>query len=111
MHEQSQHRTKYIKEALTVFHDADKDHSGMVTFDEFEQHLLDPRVQAFFQCIELDPVEARRLFRLLDVDGNKEVDADEFVAGCMCLKGHAKTMDVAALLMEVRRQGRMMAVA
>merc|ERR1719291_843819 len=96
-------RQQYIDNALAVFHEADSDNSGQVSYAEFEDHLSDPRVQAFFQCMELDAVEARRLFRLLDLDQNGQVSPQEFVAGCVCLKGAAKTMDMAALLLEVRR--------
>merc|ERR1712045_103249 len=69
----------------------------------------DPRVQAFFMSLELEAIEARRLFRLLDIDETGSVDSEEFVVGCMCLKGGAKTMDVAALFMEVRRMGKTLA--
>jgi len=94
---------QYINDTLDVFHEADRDGSGALTFEEFESHLSDPRVQAFFMSLELEAIEARRLFRLLDIDETGSVDAEEFVVGCMCLKGGAKTMDVAALFMEVRR--------
>jgi len=95
----------YIKAALRIFHEADLDGDGKISRVEFEAHLEDERVQAFFNCLELTGVEARRLFRLLDIDGNGTVDAEEFVTGCMCLKGGAKTMDVAALMLE---QGKFM---
>lgn len=104
-------KDSYCRDALAVFSEADSNKSGTVTFQEFEKHLADKRVQAFFSCLELDAIEARRLFHLLDADNNGEIDADEFVAGCLCLKGSAKTMDVAALLVEVRRQGKLMAQA
>jgi len=93
-------REEYIEDALTVFREADTDHSGLVTWEEFQSHLADPRVQAFFSVLELSGTEARRLFRMLDLDRSGTVSPEEFVTGCMCLKGTAKTLDVAALLME-----------
>mmetsp|Transcript_13505 Transcript_13505/g.38700 ORF Transcript_13505/g.38700 Transcript_13505/m.38700 type:complete len:112 (+) Transcript_13505:2-337(+) len=48
------------------------------------------------------------MFRLIDLDEDGKVSAQEFVTGCMCLKGGAKTMDVAALLREVHKLSRAM---
>eukprot|EP00435_Cladocopium_sp_Y103_P022091 s2928_g5.t1 len=83
--------------------EADADDNGSITFEEFTQHLEDLRVQAFLRSMELDGVEAVRLFKLLDADGNGSIEIDEFVQGCMCLRGSAKTLDLAMLLWEQRK--------
>eukprot|EP00928_Gymnodinium_smaydae_P051481 TRINITY_DN3502_c1_g1_i1.p1 TRINITY_DN3502_c1_g1~~TRINITY_DN3502_c1_g1_i1.p1 ORF type:complete len:586 (+),score=107.85 TRINITY_DN3502_c1_g1_i1:64-1821(+) len=98
--EKLQHRQTYIKDVLSVFTEADSDNSGQVTWEEFQEHLQDKRVQAFFSYLELDTVAARRLFRLMDLDQSGAISAEEFVTGCMCLKGGAKTIDVAAVFFE-----------
>jgi len=101
--EQLSGRREYTRAALRVFREADADGNGWITREEFESHLEDKRVQAFLGCLELTGLEARRLFEMLDADGAGAVDAEQFVAGCMGLRGGAKAMDVAALALEHRR--------
>ncbi|CAE7873414.1 CCR3, partial [Symbiodinium sp. KB8] len=96
-------RNKYMQDAMLVFKEADADGSGSITYKEFLDHVEDERVQAFLNSMELDGIEAIRLFKLLDLDGSGSVEPDEFVHGCMCLKGMAKTMDLAILLREQRK--------
>mmetsp|Transcript_68084 Transcript_68084/g.129607 ORF Transcript_68084/g.129607 Transcript_68084/m.129607 type:complete len:115 (-) Transcript_68084:130-474(-) len=40
------------------------------------------------------------LFKLLDADKGASLDMDEFVAGCMRLRGNAKKLDLARLIEE-----------
>lgn len=101
--EQLNDRQAYIRAALGIFAEADSDGNGWITREQFERHLADPRVRAFFSCLELTGLEARRLFDMLDPDASGVVDAEQFVTGCMSLRGAAKTMDVAALAFEHRR--------
>eukprot|EP00415_Alexandrium_ostenfeldii_P003478 UN3478 len=86
-----------------LFDEVDVDGDGRISQEDFEKHVEDESVVAFLNCLELTGVEARRLFRLLDVNESGMVDAEEFVSGCMCLRGSAKTLDVVALMIEHRR--------
>lgn len=58
------------------------------------------RSRPTFATLQLDVAQAHALFLLLDVDETNEVDIDEFVGGCMRLKGDAKSIDVNMLLYE-----------
>jgi hypothetical protein len=93
----------YANDIKSFFYEADKDSSGNLSWEEFEAHLQDERVKAYFASLELDVSQARALFMLLDVDETDEVGIDEFVGGCMRLKGDAKSIDVNMLLYENRR--------
>merc|ERR1711972_113952 len=53
--------------------------------------------------LELETSEAEGLFHLLDVDESGEVGIEEFIMGCMRLKGTAKSIDLATLLYENKR--------
>merc|ERR1712129_623616 len=79
------------------FLEADEDGSGLLSWEEFEKHLQNPRVKAHFQALELDVSQARALFKILDVDGSDSVGLDEFVSGCMRLKNQAKGLDIRLL--------------
>eukprot|EP00415_Alexandrium_ostenfeldii_P000876 UN0876 len=101
--EQLEQRQECIKNLLKVFREVDTDGDGRISQAEFEAHLEDQNVQAFLHCLELTGVEARRLFHLVDINGSGCIDAEEFVTGCMYLRGGAKTMDIVALMLEHRK--------
>jgi len=67
---------------------------------DVQEALQAEEVIAAFFALSLDPDDAWRLFKLLDVDGDATLSCDEFIEGCMRLKGTAKSIDVAALLQE-----------
>jgi len=49
----------------------------------------------------LDIDQVRTLLTLLDRDQNGEVDIEEFITGCLRLKGGAKSLDMAILQYQV----------
>merc|ERR1712194_262128 len=83
---------------MGFFMEADEDRSGMLSWEEFRKHLQNTKVKAFFQALELDVSQARALFQLLDADHSNQVGLDEFLDGCMRLKGQAKSIDVNMLM-------------
>jgi len=95
--------TEYAECIKAFFHDADTDKSGMLSWEEFERHLDDNRVKAYFQALELDVSEAHLLFELLDQDDSDAVEIDEFVGGCMRLKGTARSLDVNMIMRRIDR--------
>ena len=74
-----------------------------ITFAEFEELFNMPRIRTFFQSLELDTSDAWTLFKLMDTSGNGDLDASEFVEGCMRLKGPARSIDVAIMMQEHKR--------
>merc|ERR1719424_526470 len=64
---------------------------------EFEGLADNPRLQAYFQTIDVDPSEAGIVFKLLDVENNGTLDEDELCNGCLKLAGPAKALDLAVL--------------
>jgi len=91
------------EEVRRIFKDADKDGSGIITLEEFRRHLDDPWVKAYFSGLQMDPSDAYSLFTLMDTDGSNGVSIDEFVDGCMKMKGHAKCIDVLSLMYDSAR--------
>mmetsp|Transcript_10479 Transcript_10479/g.23800 ORF Transcript_10479/g.23800 Transcript_10479/m.23800 type:complete len:768 (+) Transcript_10479:83-2386(+) len=94
---------QYSRKLRTFFQEADLDRSGLLSWDEFKLHLRDDRVKAYFHALELDVSQASTLFRLLDVDCSNEVSFEEFLSGCMRLKGQARSIDVNMLIYETSR--------
>jgi len=87
----------YIDRLKSIFEEFDDDGSGTISITEFKERLSDEKVQAYFDGLQLDTSDIRMLFRLMDLDGGNELELDEFVAGCMRLKGDAKGVDMAKL--------------
>merc|ERR1719316_2340554 len=60
--------------------------------------MEDDRVKAYFKVLDLNIDEAEQLFVLLDPLKTGEVSIDDFVKGCVRMKGGAKSVDVQTLL-------------
>lgn len=93
-----------VKMMQEVFLDVDEDGSGMISFQEFDKLLKEKEeVRVYLSSLGLDVDEALGLFKLLDTDGSETVGIEEFVHGCMRLKGGAKSIDLATLMYENKR--------
>jgi len=97
-----------VSNARELFQSLDGGMRAHMTWETFESKLDAPQMQAFLKAIDVDPSEARGLFKLLDLDGSGEVSADEFLNGALRLRGAAKALDVALLIQEVRNIERQM---
>jgi len=86
-----------------MFQRIDASNDGSITMEEFEAHITDDIASGFFVLLDIDSSEAFTLFRLLDENGSNEIDADEFVHGCLKLRGPAKSIDLATLRSEHKR--------
>merc|ERR1712060_948924 len=90
----------------TLFGRNTSEHGGMVSWEEFEDKLDDKYMQEFFMAIDVDLREAKTVFRLIDVDGSGSLDLEEFMNGCLRLRGPARALDLTMLLNEFRRSCR-----
>merc|ERR1712032_705553 len=102
MQKYEEHREMYSQQLREVFKDIDADESGDLSVEEFEIGLSNPRVQTFFESMELRIHEARVLFQLLQSGKGKKIEIDDFVDGCLQLRGDARNFDVALLRYECR---------
>jgi len=92
-----QQREMFVKRLETLFSEIDVDHSGTITLSEFQRHLTDARVQAYFEALELDSSNVWTLFKLMDEDQGNRIDMHEFVTGALKLRGAAKCVDLVNL--------------
>jgi len=93
-------RNKFTEQVRKLFSSIDTDDSGCITIQELEEHMNDPAMQAYLEALELDASDAWTLFKLLVSGGNHSIDCDDFIMGCMRLKGVAKAIDLAQLMYE-----------
>lgn len=92
------------EEIKGFFKEADIDGSGTLNWSEFQHHMQNPAVKAYFSGLDIDPEEAEIIFTILDGDKSKEIKIDEFVNGTMKLKGSATKLDLMALMYDQTRQ-------
>eukprot|EP00933_Yihiella_yeosuensis_P055403 TRINITY_DN54161_c0_g1_i1.p1 TRINITY_DN54161_c0_g1~~TRINITY_DN54161_c0_g1_i1.p1 ORF type:complete len:235 (+),score=54.23 TRINITY_DN54161_c0_g1_i1:42-707(+) len=90
----------YVEAIKKVFSEIDEDQSKQITIDEFEKKLDDENMAAYFHSIDIDTQDAWALFKLIDNDGSGCIDLEEFVSGCLQLRGSAKAIHVAKMSYE-----------
>mmetsp|Transcript_104318 Transcript_104318/g.292264 ORF Transcript_104318/g.292264 Transcript_104318/m.292264 type:complete len:717 (+) Transcript_104318:86-2236(+) len=95
-----------INHLRDLFGVLDQNNNGMISWSELQEHLGDSKLLAFLQEIDIDVSEARGLFHLLDRDSSGTIDADEFLSGCLRLRGPAKALDMQLMMRELAEQGK-----
>jgi hypothetical protein len=90
--------SELVKHVYKLFQIADQDHSAEISWQEFEEHLQDKAMDEYFKAIDLSRRDAQQLFKLLDTDQSGTISVEEFVRGCLRLKGPARSVDLAALV-------------
>ena len=64
----------------------------------FEEKVTDEAVKAYFESMDLDVWDAWSFFKLLDLDSGGAVEIEEFLMGCLRLRGSARAIDIAKLI-------------
>eukprot|EP00929_Paragymnodinium_shiwhaense_P024676 TRINITY_DN15108_c0_g1_i1.p1 TRINITY_DN15108_c0_g1~~TRINITY_DN15108_c0_g1_i1.p1 ORF type:complete len:619 (+),score=162.28 TRINITY_DN15108_c0_g1_i1:86-1858(+) len=72
--------------------------SGDITWDEFQGMLSVPEMVHLFKALNIDISEARHLFHLLDTENVGVVDYNEFLNGCLRLRGPAKSLELVMMM-------------
>jgi len=80
-----------------IFYLCDADRSGTLDCHEFLEAIQDPEVQWRMRELELPVDDALRLFNVIDGDGSRSLLLNEFINGCMKLKGPAMSKDLLAV--------------
>jgi hypothetical protein len=72
-----------------------------LTAAELHYHLGKPKVQSWFKALDIDAKQTWKLFKILD-GGSGLISCEEFVEGCLKLRGWATRVDVESLKWEIR---------
>jgi len=87
----------HIEKIKMLFTEIDAAESGVITFQMFQDRIMSQEVKTYFESIDLDVWDAWTFFKLLDNDEGGAVEIEEFLLGCLRLRGNAKAMDIAKL--------------
>eukprot|EP00930_Biecheleria_cincta_P081446 TRINITY_DN7039_c1_g5_i1.p1 TRINITY_DN7039_c1_g5~~TRINITY_DN7039_c1_g5_i1.p1 ORF type:complete len:636 (-),score=98.71 TRINITY_DN7039_c1_g5_i1:412-2292(-) len=90
-----------LSHARGVFASADRDNSGKISREDFEEVLEHKHVESFFEALELRPDQGAALFDLLDASRDGSISSNEFFVGCLKVRGQAKALDLLTLSREV----------
>eukprot|EP00435_Cladocopium_sp_Y103_P009886 s3202_g2.t1 len=93
---------EYVARLEAVFKAIDKAGDGMITEERLTDILSHPKVEAYFQTLDIDVQESANLFHIID-NGDGEVTLDEFIDGIMRCKGQARAVDQVAMRFEVAK--------
>lgn len=99
----------YENNLRKLFASLDKDNGGTITIRELEKCLSDESVMGWFRAMELEVSDAWTLFKLIDNDHSHDIAIEEFVQGCMQLRGGARNIDMAHMKNEQRSMMRKLA--
>jgi len=89
-----------------IFQEMDTTNSGSVSSEQFELGMRRHDVMSLFHLVELDVLDAKSFFQLLDEDQDGAVDLEGFVMGCLRMKGNANKIDVGISVQETKRMVR-----
>eukprot|EP00927_Polykrikos_kofoidii_P011610 TRINITY_DN14958_c0_g1_i1.p1 TRINITY_DN14958_c0_g1~~TRINITY_DN14958_c0_g1_i1.p1 ORF type:complete len:755 (-),score=136.06 TRINITY_DN14958_c0_g1_i1:61-2325(-) len=92
------HDANLFSQLQELFRTIDADNSGVITWSEFAAKIGDPAMVTYFKALDIDAGEAYGLFTLLDVSDSGEINVEEFVFGCLRLRGNAQAIDLATLI-------------
>jgi hypothetical protein len=95
-----------IKHAKKIFNMLDDSDDNEISWEEFLTHLQDPSMNEFFKILGISRTDAKDLFMLLDRDKSGLLTLKEFVNGCLQLRGHAKSLDLARMAHNAQVHGR-----
>merc|ERR1712151_1240717 len=76
--------------------------SGEVSSAEMAHFLEEESLRKYLEALDITVEDTRMLFKLLDRDGSKVIDVNEFCDGCLKLKGEARSFDIHVLLYQMR---------
>ncbi|CAK0908689.1 unnamed protein product [Prorocentrum cordatum] len=99
---QIEQKQKWLQEMKELFQEMDKEGCGSISLETIQEFLKDARVESYFQALGLEPHDTERLFDHLDDDNSGEVSLDEFLQGCLRLRGQARSIDVYSVMHDVR---------
>jgi len=88
-----------LKELWSVL---DVNQQQALTLDQFREQMRRPDVKQLFSKFKLDTSDAEGFFNLMDADRTGEVDVEEFIVGCMRVRGMSNDVDTGMTVQETK---------
>jgi len=101
--EEWENESSAVCQIMDLLQGADVDGNGFLERRELRTLLSSPSGSDFLSQLGVEVTQVWGLFKLLDIGDTGSVDAQEFIMGCLRLRGPAKTVDVTTLMYENKR--------
>ena len=89
-----------IKRLNSIFKRVDVANTGRITCGQFLEFWQQDDVRVLFSVLDLEVSDVIKFFESLDVDDAEYLELEDFVMGCMRLRGGAKNLDMDTVLRE-----------
>jgi len=89
-----------INKIHKVFTELDRDFDGKISLAEFEAAFADPNMVTYLSVLGLEVNDVKALYCLLDHDRSGSIDIEDFIVGCLRLRGEAKSLDLAMIQLQ-----------
>lgn len=93
---QERDRQRVFDHLREIFEGADEDGSGTLTLGEVQKAISKPEIYNKLKMIDFPVEDPKSIFMILDYDNTCELSIDEFISGCIRMKGTAKSKDLLA---------------
>jgi len=97
---ESLRRRALFQELRHLFEEIDVQGTGVITPAQFAAAVNRLEVRNIFAALEMEVSDTDHIFQLLDTDRSGGLEIDEFVMGCMSLKGPARALDMMLFMTE-----------
>jgi hypothetical protein len=85
---------RFLHDMHDIFTEANTRGSEELSFEELSAYLSNERVVSYMATHQIDVSDIPLMFKILDSDGTGEIQMQEWLVGCMRLKGSAKCLDI-----------------
>lgn len=91
-------KKRFVDRLTELFMQVGQD--GRCTKEEFEELCYDEHMRVLLRTLDIEPRDALALFAMMDTDGTGELNLDDFIHGCITLRGQAKAVHMERSLLE-----------
>merc|ERR1740121_1964554 len=92
----------YLKHLDKLFTSLDESCDGLITREEFDAALKQPRVKYWFGALGVDVSDVPKLFLMLD-NGRGQISKQEFIDGLKRAGGAVQVMDIVAIKHDLKQ--------
>ncbi|CAE7835317.1 Scn10a [Symbiodinium necroappetens] len=92
------HKESHLEKIRILFSELGDERSDVITYAMLERKMMAPETQRYFESLGLEIWDVWTFFKLLDHDQDGNVHLEQFLEGCLRLRGQASSVDVARLI-------------
>eukprot|EP00928_Gymnodinium_smaydae_P074389 TRINITY_DN5744_c0_g1_i1.p1 TRINITY_DN5744_c0_g1~~TRINITY_DN5744_c0_g1_i1.p1 ORF type:complete len:559 (-),score=66.70 TRINITY_DN5744_c0_g1_i1:354-2030(-) len=100
---QMNEKHRFVNLLTTLFANAAGSKESKLSFEQFTELCKDREMIALLGGLDIEVRDAMMLFKMVDDESTGEVDLDEFITGCISLRGGAKAFHLERAYVETRR--------